>query len=122
VSARVPRDLPALAPLLSGAWLARANGSYTILLARFARIDVLVLDDWGLAALSDVQRQDLLELLEDRDAARSTIIISQLPPDQWHAYLGEPTIADAVLDRVVHNAYPITLKAPSRRKDKKPPP
>jgi DNA replication protein DnaC len=101
--------------------LARADGSYTILLARFARIDVLVLDDWGLAALSDVQRQDLLEVLEDRDAARSTIITSQLPRDQWHAYLGEPTIADAVLDRVVHNAYPIALKGPSRRKDRRPP-
>jgi DNA replication protein DnaC len=72
-----------------------------------------------LAALSDVQRQDLLEVMEDRDATRSTIITSQLPCDQWHAYLGEPTIADAVLDRVVHNAYPITLKGPSRRKDKK---
>jgi DNA replication protein DnaC len=112
---RLPRFFQELA-------LARADGSYTILLARFARIDVLVLDDWGLAALSDVQRQDLLEVLEDRDAARSTIITSQLPRDQWHAYLGEPTIADAVLDRVVHNAYPITLKGPSRRQDKRPPP
>src|SRR6266540_1958673 len=99
-------------------YVACADGSYTILLARFARIDVLVLDDWGLAALSDVQRQDLLEVLEDRDAARSTIITSQLPRDQWHAYLGEPTIADAVLDRLVHNAFPITLKGPSRRKEK----
>jgi DNA replication protein DnaC len=112
---RLPRFFQELA-------LARADGSYTTLLARFARVDVLVLDDWGLAALTDVQRQDLLEVLEDRDATRSTIITSQLPRDQWHAYLGEPTIADAVLDRVVHNAYPITLKGPSRRKDKTPPP
>ena len=108
---RLPRFFQELA-------LARADGSYTTLLARFARVDVLVLDDWGLAALTDVQRQDLLEVMEDRDATRSTIITSQLPRDQWHAYLGEPTIADAVLDRLVHNAYPITLKGPSRRKDK----
>ena len=87
-------------------------------LARLARVDVLILDDWGLAALTDVQRQDLLEVMEDRDATRSTIITSQLPRDQWHAYLGDPTIADAVLDRLVHNAYPITLKGPSRRKEK----
>jgi DNA replication protein DnaC len=108
---RLPRFFQALA-------LARADGSYTTLLARWARVDVLVLDDWGLAALSDVQRQDLLEVMEDRDATRSTIITSQLPRDQWHAYLGDPTIADAVLDRLVHNAYPITLKGPSRRKGK----
>jgi len=87
-------------------------------LARLARVDVLILDDWGLAAVTDVQRQDLLEVMEDRDATRSTIITSQLPRDQWHTYLGDPTIADAVLDRLVHNAYPITLKGPSRRKEK----
>ena len=98
--------------------LARADGSYTTVLARLARVDVLILDDWGLAAVTDVQRQDLLEVMEDRDATRSTIITSQLPRDQWHAYLGDPTIADAVLDRLVHNAYPITLKGPSRRKEK----
>ena len=68
--------------------------------------------------MTDVQRQDLLEVMEDRDATRSTIITSQLPRDQWHTYLGDPTIADAVLDRVVHNAFSIALKGPSRRKDK----
>ena len=108
---RLPRFFQELA-------LARADGSYTTLLARLARVDVLILDDWGLAAVTDAQRQDLLEVMEDRDAARSTIITSQLPRDQWHTYLGDPTIADAVLDRLVHNAYPITLKGPSRRKDK----
>ncbi len=108
---RLPRFFQELA-------LARADGSYTIVLARLARVDVLILDDWGLAAVTDIQRQDLLEVMEDRDATRSTIITSQLPRDQWHAYLGDPTIADAVLDRLVHNAYPITLKGPSRRKDK----
>ena len=108
---RLPRFFQELA-------LARADGSYTTLLARLARVDVLVLDDWGLAAVSDIQRQDLLEVMEDRDATRSTIITSQLPRDQWHAYLGDPTIADAVLDRLVHNAFTLTLKGPSRRKDK----
>ena len=108
---RLPRFFQALA-------LARADGSYATLLAWLARVDVLLLDDWGLAAVTDVQRQDLLEVMEDRDAARSTIITSQLPRDQWHAYLGDPTIADAVLDRLVHNAFTITLKGPSLRKDK----
>lgn len=97
--------------------LAHADGSYTMLLARLARIDVLVLDDWGLASLKDSQRQDLLEVLEDRDGSRSTVITSQLPREQWHDYLGEPTVADAILDRVVHRAFPIALTGPSRRKE-----
>jgi DNA replication protein DnaC len=108
---RVPRFFQELA-------LARADGSYATVLARLARVDVLILDDWGLAAVTDIQRLDLLEVMEDRDATRSTIITSQLPRDQWHTYLGDPTIADAVLDRLVHNAFPIALKGPSRRKDK----
>ena len=109
------RRLPRLFEELT---LAHADGSYTTLLARLARVDVLVLDDWGLAVVKDGHRHDLLEMLDDRDGSRSTVITSQLPRDQWHAYLGDPTIADAVLDRLVHNAYPITLKGPSRRKDK----
>jgi hypothetical protein len=102
---RLPRFFQELA-------LARADGSYSTVLARLARVDVLILDDWGLAAVTDVQRQDLLEVMEDRDASRSTVITSQLPRDQWHAYLGDPTIADAVLDRLVHNAFPIALEGP----------
>ena len=98
--------------------LARADGSYTTVLARLARVDVLVLDDWGLAAVTDVQRQDLLEVIEDRDATRSTIITSQLPRDQWHAYLGDPTIADAVLDRLVHNAHRIDISGDSLRRQR----
>jgi DNA replication protein DnaC len=97
--------------------LAHADGSYPHVLARFARIDVLVLDDWGLTSLTEAQRQDLLEVLEDRDGTRSTILTSQLPRDQWHDYLGEPTVADAILDRVVHRAVAITLTGPSRRKE-----
>jgi DNA replication protein DnaC len=105
---RVPRLFEELA-------LARADGSYTTLLARFARVDVLILDDFAIAPLKDWQRQDLLEILEDRDGTRSTIIASQLPRDAWHAYLGDPTVADAILDRLVHRAYPIALGGPSRR-------
>jgi DNA replication protein DnaC len=77
---------------------------------------VLILDDWGLVGLKDSQRQELLEILEDRDGTRTTIITSQLPSDRWHEYLGDPTLADAILDRVVHRAHRLTLTGPSRRK------
>ncbi len=99
--------------------LARADGSYVRLLAQCARVDVLVLDDWGLAPLQDAERRDLLELLEDRYGTRSTIVTSQLPPAQWHDYLGEPTLADAICDRILHNAHRLVLKGPSRRKEAK---
>lgn len=106
---RVPRLLEELA-------LAHADGSYTRLLGRLAKIDVLVLDDWGIAPLRDPERRDLLEILEDRHASRSTIVTSQIPVENWHDYLGDPTIADAILDRIVHNAHRLKLKGPSRRK------
>lgn len=96
--------------------LAHADGSYIALLARLARVDVLILDDWGLGAVTDRQRHDLLEMLEDRDGTRSTIITSQLPREQWHDYLGDPTVADAILDRLVHRAHSLPLAGPSRRK------
>jgi DNA replication protein DnaC len=95
--------------------LARADGSYATLMSRFARADVLVLDDWGLSVLKDSQRQDVLEILEDRDAARSTIITSQLARADWHLALGEPTIADAIIDRLIHNAHEFALTGPSQR-------
>jgi DNA replication protein DnaC len=107
------RRLPRLFPELT---LAHGDGTYPIVLGRFARVDVLILDDWGLVALKESQRQDLLEILEDRDGTRSTIITSQLPSDRWHEYLGDPTVADAILDRVVHRAHRLTLTGPSRRK------
>jgi len=107
------RRLPRLFPEFT---LAHGDGTYPTVLARFARVDVLVLDDWGLVALKDLHRQDLLEILDDRDGARSTIITSQLPCDRWHEYLGDPTVADAILDRVVHRAHRLTLSGPSRRK------
>ena len=98
--------------------LARATGTYVRLLAKLARMDVVVLDDWGLKAISEHERLDLLEILEDRYGNRSTIVTSQLPPDKWHDRLGEPTVADAILDRLLHGACRIALKGPSRRKEK----
>jgi DNA replication protein DnaC len=98
--------------------LAHADGSYTRLLQRFAKVDVLVLDDWGLAPPIESERRDLLEILEDRYGNRSTIMTSQLPTAKWHDHLGEPTIADAVCDRILHNAHRLVLKGPSRRKEK----
>ena len=96
--------------------LARADGTYTRLLARFARMDVLVLDDWGLAPVQDIERRDLLEIMEDRHGIRSTIWTSQIPVAQWHDHVGDPTIADAICDRLLHNAHRIVLHGPSRRK------
>ncbi len=98
--------------------LARADGSYARLLTRFARMDVLVLDDWGLAPVQDIERRDLLEIMEDRHGLRSTIWTSQIPVAQWHDHVGDPTIADAICDRLLHNAHRIVLQGPSRRKVK----
>jgi DNA replication protein DnaC len=97
--------------------LARADGSYPGLLARLAKLDVLVIDDWGLVPAREQERRDLLEVLEDRYGTRSTIMTSQLPPAKWHDHLGDPTIADAVCDRILHNAHRLVLKGPSRRKE-----
>ena len=83
---------------------------------KLARTDVLVLDDWGLAKLTAPQRRDLLDILDDRHERRSTVVTSQLPVEHWHKMIGEPTNADAILDRLVHNAYRITLKGESMRK------
>lgn len=96
--------------------LARADGSYSRLLGKLARMDVLVIDDWGLTPVRDPERSDLLEIMEDRYGSRSLIMTSQLPPERWHDHLGDPTLADAICDRVLHNAYRIRLKGPSRRK------
>lgn len=97
--------------------LARAAGSYTRLLQRLAHTDVLVIDDWGLAPIQEQERLDLLEILEDRHASRSTIVTSQLPVAQWHAHIADPTVADAICDRLLHNAHRLVLKGPSRRKE-----
>lgn len=96
--------------------LARADGTLARLLKRLTRIDLLVLDDWGLTPLRDQDRRDLLEVIDDRDNARSTLLASQIPVDKWHDYLGDPTIADAIADRLLHSAHRIVVKGPSRRK------
>jgi DNA replication protein DnaC len=96
--------------------IAKGDGTYTRLLMRLAKIDLIILDDWGLAKLTAEQRRDLLEILEDRYDCRSTLVTSQLPVDQWHSVIGDATLADAILDRLVHNAYRINLKGESLRK------
>ena len=108
---RLPRLLQEMA-------IAKGDGRYPKLLATLAKTDVLVLDDWGLAKLTGEQRRDLLEILEDRHATRSTLATSQLPIETWHDVMGDPTLADAILDRLVHNAYRINLKGGSMRKRK----
>jgi DNA replication protein DnaC len=108
---RVPRLLDELA-------LSRAEGTYARLLARLAKADVVLLDDWGLGALKENQRHDLLEVLEDRYARTSTIVTSQLPISKWHEWIGDPSLADAILDRLVNNAYKLDLKGNSRRREK----
>lgn len=106
---RLPRLLEELA-------FARADGRYPKLMAKIAKAHLLVLDDWGLTPMTAAGCRDLLELLEDRHNLRSTLITSQLPVDAWHDYLGDPTVADAILDRLIHNAYRLTLKGESMRK------
>lgn len=98
--------------------LARVDGTYAKLLLRLARVDVLIIDDFGLTAMKDHDRQGLLDVLEDRYGNRSTIITTQLPTKAWHDYINDPTVADSICDRVVHNAHRIELKGPSRRKEK----
>lgn len=108
------------ARLLDTLHIARGDGSYAKRMAKLAKTDVLILDDWGLNKLARMQAQDLLELIEDRHTSRSTVITSQLPIDQWHDYIGDPTLADAILDRLVHNAYKLPLTGESMRKRQSP--
>jgi DNA replication protein DnaC len=97
--------------------LAHADGTYPRLLTKLARIDLLVIDDWGLVSVGETERRDLLEVVEDRDGTRSTIMTSQLPVEKWHDHLGNPSIADAICDRLLHRAHRIVLQGPSRRKE-----
>ena len=106
---RLPRFLQELP-------IAKGDGRYGKLLTTLAKTDVLILDDWGLAPFSEENRRDLLEIVEDRHDRRATIITSQLPVEHWHDALGDATLADAILDRLVHNAYKITLHGESMRK------
>jgi DNA replication protein DnaC len=96
--------------------ITKADGSYPKTMKKLLRTQVLVLDDFGLAPLTDPERRDLLEVIEDRHDASSTILTSQLPIENWHEHIGDPTIADAILDRLIHNAHRINLKGGSMRK------
>jgi DNA replication protein DnaC len=98
--------------------IARGDGSYIKLLNRMAKIDLLVIDDWVMEPLTDTERRDFLEIMEDRHGLKSTVITSQYPVTKWHERIGEPTTADAILDRIVHNAHRIPLKGESMRKTK----
>jgi DNA replication protein DnaC len=98
--------------------MARADGSLRGLLARLSRIDVLVIDDWAMAPLSEPERRDFWEICEDRYQMRSTILTSQLPVSRWHEQIGDPTLADGILDRLVHNAHRIEMKGDSMRKNR----
>jgi DNA replication protein DnaC len=106
---RVPR-------MLEGLGLARGDGRYARMLKTLARVQVLILDDWGLTPLTAEQRRDLLEIIDDRHGRAATIVTSQLPVENWHAHIGDPTIADAVLDRLVHSAHRLELRGESLRK------
>lgn len=105
-----------LGRLLGDLALARADGSYAKLLQKLGKTQLLILDDWGLAPLSDPERRDLLELLEDRHRRGATLVTSQLPLEHWHDYIGNPTLADAILDRLVHGAHKLVLKGGSMRR------
>lgn len=105
-----------LTRLLRELTIAKGDGRYPKQLADLAKVDVLTLDDWGLMKLNAENRRDLLEVLEDRHGIRSTLVTSQLPMDQWHGVIGDATLADAILDRLIHNAYKINLRGESMRK------
>ena len=108
---RIPRLFADLA-------LARGDGRHLRLLRALGRVDLLILDDWGLEPLDAAARHDLLEILDDRYGRRSTIVTSQLPVDRWHHLIGEPTYADAILDRLVHNAHRLDLTGESLRRQR----
>ena len=96
--------------------VSRGDGSYGKMINKLARTQILIIDDLGLAPMTDSERRDLLEVIEDRHGNASTIITSQLPIENWHEHIGDPTIADAILDRLIHNAHKINLKGVSMRK------
>lgn len=108
---RAPRLFPDLS-------VAQGDGRYHKLMSTIAKAHLLVIDDWGLSTLTDQGRRDLLEIVEDRHGIHSTIVTSQLPIEHWHQMIGNPTLADAILDRLVNNAYRINLKGDSMRKKK----
>jgi DNA replication protein DnaC len=109
-----------LSRLLDELAMARAEGRYARVLARFARVTLLILDDWLMAKLTSDQRRDLMEVIDDRHQRGSTLLATQIPLDRWHDQIADPTYADAILDRVVHNAYRIELRGGSMRQRRTP--
>jgi len=110
---RIPR-------LIRDIQLAKADGSYSKYLLALAKIDILLLDDWGLSPLTSEEARELLEIIDDRHASRSSIITSQLPPEKWYDLIPDPTIADALLDRIIHRSHHLKMRGPSMRKLKSP--
>jgi DNA replication protein DnaC len=104
-----------LSRLLDELAMGRAEGRYTRLLARLAKVDLLIMDDWLMAKLTSDQRRDLMEVIDDRHQRGSTLLATQIPLERWHDQIGDPTYADAILDRLVHNAYRIELRGASMR-------
>lgn len=109
-----------LSRLLEELRLARVDGSYAKILARLSKIDLLILDDWGLERLTQDQRRDTLEIIEDRHHVKSLLVTSQLPISKWHEMIADPTIADAILDRLLSKCFKLELKGESMRKSQKP--
>ena len=99
--------------------IAKGDGRYAKILRSYAKTDLIVLDDYGISKLNQEQSHDLLEIFEDRHELRSTLITSQFPLENWHELIGDPTLADAILDRIIHNAYNVNLKGDSMRKKKR---
>ena len=96
--------------------IAHGDGRYPQLMNQAAKTDLIILDDWGIQRMGPAQRNDLMELIEDRHGLRATLIASQLPTEHWHDYIGEATLADAILDRLLHNAHRLPLTGESLRK------
>lgn len=107
-----------LAKLFEQLRMAHGDGSYSRLMNQLLRVELLIIDDWGLQPITSSQRHDLMELIEDRHGRRSTVITSQLAIKHWHDYIGEPTVADAVLDRLLHGAHRLEFEGDSMRREK----
>lgn len=108
-----------LPPLFEQLRIAHGDGSYPRLMNQLAKTDLLILDDWAIQKMTAAQRNDLMEIIEDRHGLHATLIASQLPVEHWHDYIGEATLADAILDRLLHNAHRLPLKGESMRKKQK---
>lgn len=105
-----------MSEMLGNLAIGRGDGRYARIMKSFARADLLILDDFGLAPLTADSRRDLFEIVEERHGRKSTVVTSQIPVEKWHTAIGDPTIADAILDRLIHDAYKITMKGESMRK------